>query len=244
MFSPRLFLGCAVVVGCCVIAACGASSTTSDQTGGGRVKTVTRPAVTVTVPASTQTIMTVTSPTTTTTGTTTGTTTTGTSTTGGAGIPTTGTTTTTGSGSGACVAADLRPSFLGTNGAAGTIAVGFALTNSSSSACTTYGWPGVLLLSDSGAALPTDAVRTSSDMLGSTPATAITLQPGQEASFRLIASDFAESSNTSCPNAAALQIIAPDDGATLKVAIHGGIPACGRATLSPLMTGTSAWPTQ
>jgi hypothetical protein len=230
MFSPRLSLGSAVVIGCCVIAACGAS-TTSDQTGG-KAETVTRPAVTVTV-TNPRTVTGVTSPTTTT-GTTT-TTTTGTTTTG---------TTTTGGASDECVAADLKPSFLGTNGAAGTIAVGFALTNSSSSTCTTYGWPGVLLLSSADAALPTNAVRTSSDMLGATPATTITLKPGQEVSFRLIASDFASGSTSSCPNASDLQIIPPDDSATLKVAISGGIPACGRATLSPLMAGTSAWPTQ
>jgi Protein of unknown function (DUF4232) len=222
MFSPRLFLGSAVVVGACLIAGCGGSSAASDQTGGGSTKTVTQPAKTVTVTTPTQTTASVT--------TTTGTT-------------TTGTTTTAGGGSGECVAADLRPSFLGTNGAAGTIAVGFALTNSSSSACTTYGWPGVLLLSSTDAALPTDAVRTTSDLLGSTPATDITLQPGQQASFRLIASDFA-SGSTTCTTATALQIIAPNDTATLKAAISGGIPACGRATLSPLMVGTSAWPTQ
>lgn len=232
MFSPRLFLGSAVVICCCcVIAACGGSSTASDQTAGGQAKTVTLPQRTVTVTRPQQTAS-VTTPTTTTGTTTTGTTTTGT------------TTSTTGSGSGECVAADLQPSFLGTNGAAGTIAVGFALTNSSSSTCTTYGWPGVLLLSSTATALPTDAVRTSSDMLGSTPATDITLKPGQEASFRLIASDFASGSTASCPNATALQIIAPNDTATLKVAISGGIPACGRATLSPLMVGATAWPTQ
>jgi hypothetical protein len=233
MFSSRLFLGSAAVIGACVIAACGSSAPTSDQTAGGPSKTVTLPAATVTV-TTPQTTMSVTSPTTTTGTTTTGTTTTGTTTTG----------TTTVNASDDCVAADLKPSFLGTNGAAGTIAVGFALTNSSSSTCTTYGWPGVLLLSSTDEALPTDAVRSSSDMLGSTPATAITLKPGQQVSFRLIASDFASGSTASCPNATDLQIIAPNDTATLKVAISGGIPACGRATLSPLMAGTSAWPTQ
>jgi hypothetical protein len=227
MFSSRLVLGSAALIGACLIAACGSSSPTSDQTAGGPTKTVTLPAATVTV-TTPQTIMSVTSPTTTT----------GTGTTG------TTTTTTSGAGSGECVAADLKPSFLGTNGAAGTIAVGFALTNSSGSTCTTYGWPGVLLLSSTDTALPTDAVRTSSDMLGSTPATNITLKPGQQASFRLIASDFASGSTASCANATDLQIIAPNDTATVKVAISGGIPACGRATLSPLMVGTSAWPTQ
>jgi hypothetical protein len=223
MFSPRLLLGSAAVIGACAIAACGSSSTTSDRT----TKTVTLPPRTVTVTTPIETGTSVTTPPTTTTGT-----------------ATTSTTTTTGTGSGECVAADLTPSFLGTNGAAGTIAVGFALTNSSSSSCTTYGWPGVQFLSSADAALPTDAMRTSSDMLGSTPATDITLMPGQKASFRLIASDFASGTTTSCPNATKLQIIAPNDTATLRVAISGGIPACGRATLSPLMAGTSAWPTQ
>jgi hypothetical protein len=142
------------------------------------------------------------------------------------------------------VAADLKPSFLGTNGAAGTIAVGFALTNISASTCTTYGWPGVQLLSSAAAALPTNAVRTSSDMLGGTPATEIKLAPGQKASFRLIASDFAENSSSPCADATDLQIIPPNDVASVTVAISGGIPACGHATLSPMMAGTSAWPTQ
>jgi len=239
MFSPRLFLGSSVVMCCCLIAACGSSSPTSDQSGGGgQVTTVTAPAKTVveTVTTPTQT-QTTTTGTTTTGTTTTGTTTTGT--TGGSSIPPSA-----GGGSTECVAADLKPSFLGTNGAAGTIAVGFALTNVSSSTCTTYGWPGVLLLSSTDQALPTDAVRTSSDLLGATPASNISLAPGQKASFRIIASDFASGSTASCPSATALQIIAPNDTATLKVAISGGIPACGRTTLSPMMVGTSAWPTQ
>ncbi len=243
MFSPRLFSGSAVVICCSVIAACGSSSPTSDQSGGGQVATVTAPPKTIveTITAPTQTQTTTTG--TTTTGTTTsGTTTTGTSTTGttgGSSIPPSA-----GGGSTECVAADLKPSFLGTNGAAGTIAVGFALTNVSSSTCTTYGWPGVLLLSSTDQALPTDAVRSSSDLLGATPAANISLAPGQKASFRIIASDFASGSTASCPSATALQIIAPNDTATLKVTISGGIPACGRATLSPMMVGTTAWPTQ
>jgi hypothetical protein len=242
MFSPRLFLGSAVLMCCCVIAACGSSSPTSDQSGGrGQVTTVTAPPQTVVETVTTPT-QTTTTGTTTTGTTTTGTTTTGTSTTsttGGSSIPPSAS-----GGSTECVAADLKPSFLGTNGAAGTIAVGFALTNISSSTCTTYGWPGVLLLSSTDQALPTNAVRSSSDLLGSTPASNISLAPGQKASFRMIASDFASGNTASCPDATDLQIIAPNDTATLKVAISGGIPACGRATLSPMMVGTSAWPTQ
>ncbi len=50
----------------------------------------------------------------------------------------------------ACTASDLTPTFLGSNGAAGTIVLGFALKNTGSTTCHTYGWPGVELLSASG----------------------------------------------------------------------------------------------
>ena len=246
MLSRRLISSAAVIAVACVVAACGSSATTSDQTGGGATETVT---VTTTVPTvTTSPTATVTTPTatgTTTTGTTTtGTTTTGTTTTGTSTDTTTTATSPTNTLAGLpeCVAADLTPSFLGTNGAAGTIAVGFALKNTSGSSCSTYGWPGVEFLDSGGTGLSTNYVRTSSDIFGSTPAKVISLASGQQASFRLIASDFAASS--SCSNATALQIIAPNDTATMSVPLSGGVPACGRETLSPMMAGTSAWPKQ
>ena len=140
----------------------------------------------------------------------------------------------------ACAASDLTPAFLGTNGAAGTIVLGFALKNTGSSACHTYGWPGVQFQTTSGADLPTNATRTSSDLLGSTPATILTLKPGQEASFRLITHDSA-AGGRGCKNANQLQIFAPDDTVTMKVAVAGGVPACGDATLSPMLPGASAF---
>lgn len=143
----------------------------------------------------------------------------------------------------ACTASDLTPSYLGSNGAAGTIELGFALKNTGSSTCHTYGWPGVELLSSSGAGLPTNATRTTTDVQGATPASVLTLKPGEQASFRLIASDFAAGGG-SCKNATMLQIYAPDDTVTMKVGISGGVPACGKATLSPLLPGTSAFSDQ
>ncbi|MGH2844139.1 MAG: DUF4232 domain-containing protein [Solirubrobacteraceae bacterium] len=224
MLTRRFAVVLAALLGCWALAACGGSSPTSGGGGSGSATTVTvtRPPVTVTAPDRT---------------------TTGASTTTGTGTATTGTTTNVAGGA-ACVAAELTGYFLGTNGAAGTIAIGFALRNTSAAPCHTYGWPGVLLLSTSGVQLPTDAKRTTSDMIGSTPPVELTLQPGQEASFRMIASQFAEGGGAGCQNASILQIIAPDDSATLRVPISGGIPACGNATLSPLMAGRSAWPRQ
>jgi hypothetical protein len=139
----------------------------------------------------------------------------------------------------ACRASDLTPSYLGSNGAAGTIVLGFALKNTGQSTCHTYGWPGVEFLSSSGAALATHATRTTGDVVGSTPAGVLTLAPGQEASFRMVTSDMATGGG-SCPTAGSLQIYAPDDTATMKVAVPG-VAACGKATLSPLMPGVSAF---
>ena len=149
--------------------------------------------------------------------------------------------TTTVSGT-ACSAADLTPVFLGSNGAAGTIVLGFALKNTSSTSCHTYGWPGVQFLSSRGSALRTGATRTTTDVAGSTPATAITLKPGEVASFRMTASDV-PTGGGSCPTAAKLQIYAPDDTATMNVAVPG-IAACGKATLSPMMPGDTAFADQ
>jgi hypothetical protein len=220
-FSRLLLLAAAALIGTLVVVACGNSSNTSDNPGGPsgsktiiETQTVTQ---TVTTPPH---VTTTTAPLT----------------------PTTATkTTTTAFAHGtACTASDLTPSYLGSNGAAGTIALGFALKNTGDKPCHTYGWPGVQLLSASGAALPTNATRTTSDLLGATPASVLTLKPGEQASFRLIASDFA-SGGGSCKNARALQIYAPDDTVTMKVSISGGVPACGKATLSPMLPGASAF---
>jgi hypothetical protein len=139
----------------------------------------------------------------------------------------------------ACRASNLTPSYLGSNGAAGTIVLGFALKNTGATTCHTYGWPGVEFLSSSGAALATHATRTTGDVVGSTPAGVLTLAPGAEASFRMVTSDMAAGGG-SCPTADALQIYAPDDTVTMKVAVPG-VAACGKATLSPLMPGVSAF---
>jgi hypothetical protein len=139
----------------------------------------------------------------------------------------------------ACDASDLTPVYLGSNGAAGTIVLGFALKNTGSSTCHTYGWPGVQFLSSSGAALPTGSTRTTGDVVGSTPANVLTLQPGEEASFRMVTSDMGPN-GSSCPTAAALQIYAPDDTVKMRVSVSG-VAACGKSTVSPMMPGASAF---
>ncbi|MDE3131379.1 MAG: DUF4232 domain-containing protein, partial [Acidobacteriota bacterium] len=213
-FRPPASPAAAAVICALLVAACGGSGNSSDNTGG--THSVTTVTETVTGPATS----------TTRTGPQTDTTATRTA------------TTATPVGR-ECNASDLTGSLLGSNGAAGTIVLGFALKNTGGATCHTYGWPGVTFLSSHGAALPTNATRTTRDAVGSTPTRLLNLKPGAEASFRLVASDVA-SGGGSCPTASALQIYAPNDTVTLKVPVPG-IAACGRATLSPLMPGTSAF---
>jgi hypothetical protein len=140
----------------------------------------------------------------------------------------------------ACSAADLTPAFLNSNGATGHVVSSFVLHNSSTQTCHTYGYPGIEFLDKSGAPIATDAIRTTTDFAGHIPETAITLKPGQEATFRIVTSDVA-SSQTACANAYGLQIIAPDDTATMKAPMPSGISVCnGRATVSPLAPGIGA----
>ena len=142
----------------------------------------------------------------------------------------------------ACTAADLALSFLGGQGATGHGELGFELRNISSSTCHTYGYPGVLFLDRAGKALPTDSTRTTQDFFGSVPAKKLDVAPGQSVSFRLGVTHGA-ASPVGCTTAYGLQVIPPDDTATLHVAIvNGGAYECRTATVSPLQEGTSAFP--
>lgn len=142
-----------------------------------------------------------------------------------------------------CTAAKLSLSFLGQQGATGHGVIGFLLRNRSSSSCHTFGYPGVLFLSRSGAALPTVAARVTQDFAGSAPKVSLNLAPGVGASFRLTVTHFTSSGTSAgCTTAAGLQVIPPDDTATLRISIPGGAYECGRATVSPLRPGTSAYP--
>jgi hypothetical protein len=145
------------------------------------------------------------------------------------------------SGSGACVAADLALSFLGGQGATGHGELGFVLRNTSAASCSTYGFPGVQFLDKSGAPLPTDSTRTTHDFFGSTPVVALTVAPGASVSFRLGVTHGAASS-AGCTTAYGLQVIPPNDTATLHVSIPQGAYECGTTTVSPLRPGNTAYP--
>jgi hypothetical protein len=155
---------------------------------------------------------------------------------GGAGLPASSS-----GGAPACVASGLALSFLGRQGATGHGELGFAVRNTGASSCSTIGYPGVQFLDAGGAPLPTTPTHTTSDFFGHTSLHMLTIAPGQTVSFRLGVTHGA-GSGAGCTTADALQVIAPNDTATLKTAIPGGASECATATVSPVQTGDSAYP--
>jgi Protein of unknown function (DUF4232) len=158
---------------------------------------------------------------------------------GGAGLP--GTAPAPASGAPVCRATGLALSFLGQQGATGHGELGFALRNTGNAGCSTIGYPGMQFLDRAGGALPTTPTHTTNDFFGHTSLHPLTLAPGQSASFRLGVTHGAGSS-TACTTTYAVQVIAPNDTATLKAAIPGGAAECATATVSPLVAGSAAYP--
>jgi hypothetical protein len=138
-----------------------------------------------------------------------------------------------------CTAAGLSLSFLGGQGATGHGELGFSLKNTGS-ACRTGGYPGIQFLAKDGSALPTTPQHTTSDFFGSLPLKPLSLQSGQAASFRLGVSH-GGGSDSGCSTAYGLQVIAPNDTATLRVQIPNGASECGTTTVSPLQAGDAAY---
>jgi hypothetical protein len=138
-----------------------------------------------------------------------------------------------------CKGAGLSLSFLGGQGATGHGELGFSLKNTGST-CSTGGYPGIQFLAKDGTALPTTPQHTTSDFFGSLPLKPLSLQSGQNASFRLGVSH-GGGSDTGCSTAYGLQVIAPNDTATLRVPIPNGASECGTTTVSPLQAGDAAY---
>ena len=119
--------------------------------------------------------------------------------------------------------------------------IGFVLKNIGRVPCRTYGWPGIQFLGQAGNPLPTIPHHTTNDFFGSTPAMRLVIAPGGSASFRLDVGHGVATSN-GCATAYALQVIPPNDTATLKTTIPNGSYECKDANVSPLRSGASAYP--
>jgi len=139
-----------------------------------------------------------------------------------------------------CRAGQLQLSFLGGQGATGHGELGFELRNTGDASCTTGGYPGILFLDSSGASLPTTPQHTTDDFFGHVALRPLTIAPGASFSFRLGVSH-GQASSAGCQTAYGLQVIAPNDTATLRVKIPNGASECGATTVSPVASGTSAF---
>ena len=217
----RLRLGAAVLAAAASLAGCGsATSSPTTSTAATAAGSAAPPTTTSTTTTSTTSPTTSTSPTTT----------------------TTSTTTAQAAPSGApCRAAGMSLSFLGQQGGMGHGEIGFALRNTGSGPCRTYGYPGIQFLGRLGHALPTIPHHTTSDFFGSSPAVPLVIAPGATASFRLDVGHGVATSN-GCATAYALQVIPPNDTATLRTSIPSGSYECRDANVSPLRSGASAYP--
>jgi hypothetical protein len=143
------------------------------------------------------------------------------------------------SGSSVCVAADLKPVSLGSNGAAGTVYYTYALENVSSSSCHTYGWPGVSFWTASGKQLPNAVSRVTSDQVGNAVAASVTIAPGGEVSFRVDVED-AYDGGAKCTTASYIQFYAPDDTTPMRLSLGSGAQSCGAFQITPLQSGRGA----
>jgi hypothetical protein len=153
--------------------------------------------------------------------------------------PTSSTTSTTGSpGLATCLATQLAMVPQNGNGAAGTIYQTVVMTNSSSTTCTLYGYPGMQLLDAQGGDIPTTVVRGGlggGAPAGATqPATLVTLAPGQAAAFAMQFEDVQVGNETSCPTSAKAEITPPNDTAPGVVAMAIGPCDNGTVHVSPV----------
>jgi Domain of unknown function (DUF4232) len=150
-------------------------------------------------------------------------------------------TTSSGGGAPPCTAAHLKLTFLGQQGATDHGELGFAVQNTSDTACSTIGYPGIQFLGQTGDALPTIPQHTTRDFFGHVPLRSLTIAPGQSASFRLGVTHGA-AGPAGCVTAYGLQVIAPNDTATMRLTFPSGAFECRTATVSPMAPGDSAFP--
>ena len=139
-----------------------------------------------------------------------------------------------------CSAGGLSLSFIGEQAAMGHGVLGFSLKNTSSSSCTTRGYPGVRVLDKADTPMPMIAAHATEDFLGSAPLRRLTVAPGATVSFRLVVT-YGLTSTADCRTAYGLQMTPPRDSATLRTSITNGAHECPTTTVTPLQRGDSAY---
>jgi hypothetical protein len=117
-----------------------------------------------------------------------------------------------------------------TNGATGSILIGGALTNHSSSTCSLFGYPGLGLIGTSGQTLPTHVLRRSGPVIPNVAERLVVLAPGGKADFF---ANFRDADPPPCPLASKLEVTPPN--AYSHLSVDFGFTACrGEIYVSPV----------
>ncbi|HXM58648.1 MAG TPA: DUF4232 domain-containing protein [Candidatus Dormibacteraeota bacterium] len=102
----------------------------------------------------------------------------------------------------------------------------FLVTNTGQSACSLYGYVGMLMLGLAGQAMPTNVVRRGGDVAGGDPGPSLlVLQPHTTAMF-LAGWRAWEGAGTTCAAASMLQITPPDEYDHLTIPVTWGLAPC------------------
>jgi hypothetical protein len=153
----------------------------------------------------------------------------------------TSTTGSTAAGTTTCQPDQLQGGTGGSNGAAGTLEIDVTLTNTSSTGCTLYGYPGMQLLTAAGDDIPTVVIRggvTFGSSVANQPAARVILGPSQTAAFTVHYEDVPVGNETTCPTSASAAVTPPNDYSSVTVSLQ--IAPCGGGTVhvSPVYAGT------
>lgn len=148
---------------------------------------------------------------------------------------TTSTTTTTVATIARCSGATLTGSQVSSEGAAGTIEVTYVVTNTSVARCQMDGYPDIQLLSSNDTDLQTTVVRgqTFTVAAANRPAAVVTLSVQGRASFMLSYSDVPTGTQTSCPQAASINVYPPASSTPLNIPSSIGPCSMGTVSVSP-----------
>jgi Domain of unknown function (DUF4232) len=121
------------------------------------------------------------------------------------------------------------------NGAAGTIRLRFVFTNTSSSACHLFGFPGMQMLNKNRNPIPTHVHRGTGHNVPPEPEATVVMTPGQHGSFYAGYSDV-PTGNAKCRTSAFVEVTPPNDFKHFTQKLS--ITTCGgNITVSPVVHG-------
>ncbi len=130
-------------------------------------------------------------------------------------------------------------SVVGSQGAAGTSEVTFALRNNGATSCPLTGYPEIQLLGAGGVKLTTNSVHGGGASFTDFPPATVNLAGGATAYFNMGFSDVPTGGESSCPTATALQVTPPGASAALQVPGQYTVCNSGTVNVSPVFAAGS-----